>query len=144
MKRAAARRLAPQARPRIAGLGGPWGQYTARPCGCLHKSNLTAGSANAICCSTTMHSIARRKSLSPLEQVLMDYVWTHPACTAETCREALSSRRAFKESTIRTILKNLEKKGYVTHEVRGRTFFYQAVDTKRSVTKIGRASGGER
>ena len=81
-----------------------------------------------------MHSIARRKSLSPLEQVLMDYVWTHPACTAETCREALSSRRAFKESTIRTILKNLEKKGYVTHEVRGRTFFYQAVDTKRSVT----------
>jgi len=64
----------------------------------------------------------------------MDYVWTHPACTAEMCREAMAGRRAFKESTIRTILKNLEKKGYVTHEVRGRTFLYQAVDTKRSVT----------
>jgi BlaI family transcriptional regulator, penicillinase repressor len=31
-------------------------------------------------------------------------------------------------------LKNLEKKGYVTHEVRGRTFVYRAVDTRRSVT----------
>jgi BlaI family penicillinase repressor len=81
-----------------------------------------------------MHSISRRKNLSPLEQIFMDYVWAHPACTAEMCREAMASRRAFKESTIRTVLKNLEKKGYVTHEVRGRTFFYQAVDTKRSVT----------
>lgn len=34
---------------------------------------------------------------------------------------------------MRTILKNLEKKGYVTHEVRGRTFFYSAVDSKRAV-----------
>jgi BlaI family penicillinase repressor len=81
-----------------------------------------------------MHSIFPRKSLSPLEQIFMDYVWGNPACTAEMCREALASRRAFKESTIRTILNNLEKKGYITHEVRGRTFFYQAVDTKRSVT----------
>ena len=64
----------------------------------------------------------------------MDYVWAHPACTAEMCREAMASQRAFKESTIRTVLNNLEKKGYVTHEVRGRTFFYRAVDSKRSVT----------
>ena len=64
----------------------------------------------------------------------MDYVWIHPGCTAEMCRVDLASRRSFKESTIRTVLKNLERKGYVTHEVRGRTFFYQAVDTKRSVT----------
>jgi BlaI family transcriptional regulator, penicillinase repressor len=63
----------------------------------------------------------------------MDYIWAHPSCTAEMCREAMASRRAFKESTIRTILKNLETKGYVTHEVRGRTFFYRAVDTKRGV-----------
>ncbi len=81
-----------------------------------------------------MHSTPRRKSLSPLERTFMDYVWANPACTAEMCREAMASRRAFKESTIRTVLKNLETKGYVTHEVRGRTFFYRAVDNKRSVT----------
>ena len=50
-----------------------------------------------------------------------------------THSEAMASRRAFKESTIRTILKNLETKGYVTHDVRGRTFVYRAVDTKRGV-----------
>ncbi|MGH9659745.1 MAG: BlaI/MecI/CopY family transcriptional regulator [Bryobacteraceae bacterium] len=94
---------------------------------------MTPGILNAISNSTTMHSNTRRKSLSPLEQTFMDYIWTHPGCTAETCREAMASRRAFKESTIRTILKNLETKGYVTHDVRGRTFFYRAVDTKRGV-----------
>jgi BlaI family penicillinase repressor len=64
----------------------------------------------------------------------MDYVWAHPECTAEMCRSEIAGHRAFKESTVRTILKNLEKKGYVCHDVRGRTFVYRAVDTKRAVT----------
>ena len=50
------------------------------------------------------------------------------------CREGLAGRRAFKESTVRTVLKNMETKGYVTHEVQGRTFVYRAADTKRGVT----------
>jgi predicted transcriptional regulator len=80
-----------------------------------------------------MHSTPHRKRLSPLEQAFMDYVWRHPDCTAEMCREGTLSHRGFKESTVRTVLKNLETKGYVTHEVRGRTFFYRAVDSRRSV-----------
>jgi predicted transcriptional regulator len=75
----------------------------------------------------------RRKPLSPLEQFLMDYVWAHPGCTAEMCREGVASQRALKDSTIRTILRNLEEKSYVTHAVDGRTFMYRAVDTKRNV-----------
>lgn len=61
-----------------------------------------------------MNSIPQRKRLSPLEQSFMDYVWRHPNCTAEMCREGTLSHRGFKESTVRTILKNLEKKGYLT------------------------------
>lgn len=80
-----------------------------------------------------MLNIQRRKALSPLEQVVMDHVWAHPKCTAEMCREGLAPERALKDSTIRTILRNLEEKGYVTHEVEGRTFVYRAVDTKRNV-----------
>jgi predicted transcriptional regulator len=79
-------------------------------------------------------STQRRKTLSPLEKSFMDYIWNHPDCTADTCREALARVRAFKESTVRTILKNLENKGYVSHEVRGRTFYYRAVDSRRGVT----------
>ena len=63
----------------------------------------------------------------------MDYVWAHPGSTAEMCREGVSGDRALKDSTIRTILRNLEEKGYVTHDVDGRTFQYRAVDTRRNV-----------
>ncbi len=80
-----------------------------------------------------MFNIRRRKPLTPLEQLLMDYVWAHPDCTAEMCREGLESERALKDSTIRTILRKLEGKGYTTHTVDGRTFVYRAVDSKRNV-----------
>ena len=77
--------------------------------------------------------IVSRKTLSPLEQFLMEYVWAHPGCTADECREGLTPERALKDSTIRTILRNLEAKGYVSHAVDGRSFVYHAVHTKRNV-----------
>src|SRR5580704_5403315 len=80
-----------------------------------------------------MLNIKRRKTLTPLEQFLMDYVWAHPDCTAETCREGVASQRALKDSTIRTVLRSLEEKGYVSHQVAGRTFVYRAADTRRNV-----------
>jgi BlaI family transcriptional regulator, penicillinase repressor len=75
----------------------------------------------------------KRKALTPLEQLLMDYVWAHPDCTAESCREGVAGQRTLKDSTIRTVLRSLEEKGYVTHEVAGRTFLYRAVDSRRNV-----------
>ena len=78
-------------------------------------------------------NIRHRKSPTALEQLILDYVWAHPHCTAETCREGLASQRPLKDSTIRTILRNLEQKGYVVHDVDGRTFVYRAAETKRNV-----------
>ena len=75
----------------------------------------------------------KRKALTTLEQLLMDYVWAHPDCTAETCREGVAAQRALKDSTIRTVLRSLEEKGYVTHRVDGRTFVYRAADARRNV-----------
>jgi predicted transcriptional regulator len=63
----------------------------------------------------------------------MEYVWTHPECTAEMCREGVGGERTLKESTVRTVLKNLEEKGYVTHSVDGRAFVYRAAQTRRNV-----------
>lgn len=63
----------------------------------------------------------------------MDYIWSHGPSTAESCREALAASRPMKDSTIRTVLRRLEEKGYVTHEVDGRTFIYRAVDRRQSV-----------
>jgi predicted transcriptional regulator len=63
----------------------------------------------------------------------MDYIWSHGPATAESCREALASTRPMKDSTVRTVLRRLEQKRYVTHEVEGRTFIYKALDRRRNV-----------
>lgn len=74
-----------------------------------------------------------RKPISPLEQLIMDYVWSHPGASADACREGVGGQRKLKDSTIRTVLRSLETKGYVTHVVEGRTFLYRACDSKRNV-----------
>ena len=75
----------------------------------------------------------RLKNLGEVEQAVMDYIWTHGTTTAETCREALASTRPMKDSTIRTVLRRLEEKGFLTHEIDGRTFIYRAADGRQSV-----------
>jgi predicted transcriptional regulator len=74
-----------------------------------------------------------RAALTQLEQLVMDFVWANPGCTAEACREGMTSRRPLKDSTVRTILRHLEEKGYLTHTIEGRTFVYTACDTPRNV-----------
>jgi BlaI family penicillinase repressor len=75
----------------------------------------------------------RPKNIGEVEQMVMDYVWSHGPVSAEACREALAARRPMKESTIRTVLRRLEQKGYVAHEVSGRTFIYRAAELRQNV-----------
>src|SRR6202161_1477801 len=78
-------------------------------------------------------SKSRLKNLGEVEQLVMDYVWAHGPSPSEACREALASSRPMKDSTIRTVLRRLEEKGYLTHETQGRTFIYRASDARQSV-----------
>lgn len=73
------------------------------------------------------------RNISMLEQLVMDFVWVHAPCTAEACREGLAARRPLKDSTIRTILRRLEAKGYLRHEVDGRTYLYRPLEGPQSV-----------
>jgi BlaI family transcriptional regulator, penicillinase repressor len=73
----------------------------------------------------------KAKQLSELEQLVMDYVWSHPSATADDVRANLA--RPLKDSTIRTILRRLEEKGYVRHEIEGRTYLYRASDAPENV-----------
>jgi BlaI family transcriptional regulator, penicillinase repressor len=75
----------------------------------------------------------RLKNLGDVEQLVMDYIWTNGPSTSEACREALASTRPMKDSTIRTVLRRLEEKGYVRHELDGRTFIYSASDAPQNV-----------
>jgi BlaI family transcriptional regulator, penicillinase repressor len=73
------------------------------------------------------------KGLGEVEQAVMDHVWASGPCSSEECREALASTRPMKESTIRTVLRRLEQKGYIEHSINGRTFIYRAAEPRQNV-----------
>jgi predicted transcriptional regulator len=75
----------------------------------------------------------RPRNLGEVEQMVMDYVWSHGPVSSEACRQALAARRPMKESTIRTVLRRLEVKGYVAHEISGRTYIYRAAEPRQNV-----------
>src|SRR4051795_13557716 len=66
--------------------------------------------------------------LGDLEREVMQLVWANGPVTAEAVRERLS--RPLKESTVRTVLRRLEDKGYTTHTVDGRTYVYHAAEPR--------------
>lgn len=81
----------------------------------------------------TRIQIPRPKNLGEVEQAVLEHVWAHGPCSAEACREALASTRPMKESTIRTVLRRLEEKGYVNHKIEGRTFIFSASQDRQNV-----------
>ncbi len=69
--------------------------------------------------------------LGELEHEVMQLVWSHGPITAESVRERV--KKPLKESTVRTVLRRLEDKGYVTHTVEGRTFHFEAAEKRGAV-----------
>jgi BlaI family transcriptional regulator, penicillinase repressor len=69
--------------------------------------------------------------MGDLEREVMELVWTSGMVTAENVREGLA--KPLKESTVRTVLKRLEDKGLVKHSVRGRTYLFEAVESRGQV-----------
>ena len=64
--------------------------------------------------------------LTDLQQAVLESIWLKGRATAEEVREALKPRHPLKDSSVRTVLRRLEARGYVSHRVEGRTFVYQA------------------
>jgi predicted transcriptional regulator len=69
--------------------------------------------------------------LGNLEREVMQLVWAHGPVTAEAVRKRLARR--LKESTVRTVLRRLEDKGYADHTVDGRTYIYHAAEPRSRV-----------
>src|ERR1700755_2483836 len=73
----------------------------------------------------------RVPELGDLEHEVMQLVWAHGPVTAEVVRERL--QRRLKESTVRTVLRRLEEKGYPHHTVDGRTYVSHAAEPRARV-----------
>jgi predicted transcriptional regulator len=74
--------------------------------------------------------------LGELERDILLIVWKLGSATAEQAREELG--RPLKDSTIRTVLRRLEEKGYLAHAVENRTFIYRPAESRQQVA--GRAA----
>lgn len=73
--------------------------------------------------------------LGELERGILDLVWRLGEATADQVREGLE--RPLKDSTVRTVLRRLEEKGYLQHTLDNRTFVYRPAESRQHVA--GRA-----
>lgn len=84
--------------------------------------------------TTRTRSGARlRTPLTELENQVMQVVWECGPSPVEAVHQVVSRRHDLKETSVRTILRRLEQKGYLQHEERGRAYVYRAAETARSL-----------
>jgi BlaI family penicillinase repressor len=76
---------------------------------------------------------AVKPPLGGLEHAVMQAIWTTGPSTVETVHTAVARDRELKEVTTRTVLRRLEQKGYLQHDVDGRAYVYRAVEPRRSL-----------
>ena len=79
------------------------------------------------------HRNGDKRPLTDLQQAILDYLWAKGPATAEQMREGLQPQYPLKDSTIRTLLRRLEARGYVTHSLEGKVFVYEAGLASRQV-----------
>ncbi len=73
------------------------------------------------------------KGLGELERQVLEFLWEHGPSTGEAVRAAVGKDRPLSDSTIRTVLRRLEAKQYVRHEMDGRQFLYSSAREPRKV-----------
>ncbi len=77
--------------------------------------------------------MAKPKKLEPLsekQREIMEVVWELGKASVFEVRDELSKHREVARNTVRTMMERLEEKGWLTHHVIGRTYFYTALVTK--------------
>ena len=67
-----------------------------------------------------------KRALTDLQQAILDLIWARGSATAEQVRSALKTPSPLKDSTVRTLLRRLEARGYLTHHLDGKIFVYEA------------------
>jgi predicted transcriptional regulator len=77
----------------------------------------------------------KRPILTKLELVLMKIVWEKGKATVSEVQQSLKTDEKLAYSTVLTMLRVLEKKGFLNHKVDGRTYVYEPKITQNEVSK---------
>jgi predicted transcriptional regulator len=84
---------------------------------------------NSLIVAKGVKRVARRKSptLTEVELELMNVLWEKGSATVGEVVEALQSERTLAYSSVLTMMRILEQKGYVEHQKESRAYVYRAI-----------------
>lgn len=88
-------------------------------------------------------------ALSPAETEILRLVWQSEPVTVQEICAALPKDRVIAYATVQTLMRRLEKKGYVKHEMQGKAHLFSAAVKRDQVIKrsvgdfIERLFGGD-
>ena len=74
-------------------------------------------------------------ALSPSETEILRLVWQLDKATVQEVCDKLPARRKIAYATVQTLLRRLENKGYLKHDVRGKAHVFFAAVKKEHVVK---------
>ncbi|OHB84671.1 MAG: hypothetical protein A2Z38_07750 [Planctomycetes bacterium RBG_19FT_COMBO_48_8] len=74
-------------------------------------------------------------ALSPSETEILRLVWQLGKATVQEVCDKLPATRKIAYATVQTLLRRLEKKGYLKHNVRGKAHVFSAAAKKEHVVK---------
>lgn len=74
-------------------------------------------------------------TLGNVQLRIMRVLWREGEIPARRISEVLGESSSIAHSTVQTLLRKLEAKGAVTHELRDRTFYYRATIAESEVTR---------
>jgi predicted transcriptional regulator len=76
---------------------------------------------------------AQTRPLTELQQAIVDFLWSNGPASGEQVRKGLQPAYRLKDSTLRTLLRRLEARGYLAHRVEGKVFIYEATTAPQRV-----------
>jgi BlaI family penicillinase repressor len=78
---------------------------------------------------------SKRPAMSPAETEVLRLVWQCQEATVQQVYDALPATRKVAYVTVATLLRRLERKGYLRHRVRGKAFLYVPAAKKEDVVR---------
>lgn len=76
-----------------------------------------------------------QKTLSELEQVVMNFIWEHKESSVRDVVDELNKDRKIAYTTVATIIQRLENKGFLTKREQGKINYYKEKFAKLTYTK---------
>lgn len=77
----------------------------------------------------------RLPALSPSETEILRLVWQVGKATVQEVCDSLPARRRIAYATVQTLLRRLEKKGYLKHDIRGKAHVFSPAVKQEAVIK---------